>query len=142
MAVHLPSAFVLDCSATIAWVLEDDASQWATQLLHHMMPARVVVPSLWRTEVANALRSAIRMGRITRSKAQSGLEMIDSFDIQLAATELSHKSTSDILSFTLLHDLSAYDSGYLYLAMQFELPLATLDKNLRRAAASAKIELL
>jgi predicted nucleic acid-binding protein len=40
------------------------------------------------------------------------------------------------------HGLTAYDAGYLELAMRNRLPLATLDEGLRRAAKKAGVVLL
>lgn len=38
--------------------------------------------------------------------------------------------------------LTAYDAGYLEIALRLRLPLVTLDRHLARAAALAKITLL
>ncbi|MBN1273661.1 MAG: type II toxin-antitoxin system VapC family toxin [Candidatus Aminicenantes bacterium] len=40
------------------------------------------------------------------------------------------------------HRLSSYDASYLDLAMRKGLPLATLDKNLHKAAKSVNVPLL
>jgi predicted nucleic acid-binding protein len=40
------------------------------------------------------------------------------------------------------HHLSSYDAAYLELAMRLGLPLATLDKNLRKAAQAEGIAVL
>ncbi len=40
-----------------------------------------------------------------------------------------------------IYKLSSYDAAYLELAMREGIPLATLDKNLRKAATKANVEL-
>jgi predicted nucleic acid-binding protein len=127
---------------TLAWLLVAEETDATRSTLETMEVAQALVPPLWRTEVANALRSAIRQGRISHEQTLAGLSMLDRFDIQIADVELGQNPPLDILHFALKHDVSAYDAGYLYMAINMRLPLATLDKNLRRAAASAKIELL
>jgi predicted nucleic acid-binding protein len=88
------------------------------------------------------MRSAFRSGRCIEAVAKEKLSNLLIFDIQVATDELGQLSPVEILQFAHHYDLSAYDAGYLYIAKQMRLPLATLDKNLRRAAASAKIKLL
>jgi predicted nucleic acid-binding protein len=134
--------FVLDCSVAMTWFLPDEATSSTRTLFDNMSGAKVWVPSLWRTEMANAMRSASRSGRISLQNALTSLEMLEQLNIQVADDELGQKSAQDILKFAHSHDISSYDAGYLYVAMQMQLPLATLDKNLRRAAKAAKIALL
>ena len=53
----------------------------------------------------------------------------------------SHAFTT-ILSIAETQKLTAYDAAYLELAMRLQIPLATLDKNLCRAALAAGVKLL
>jgi predicted nucleic acid-binding protein len=134
--------YVLDCSVAVAWMLADESSEYTNQLLEHMPDSRVWVPSLWRTEVANAMRVAYRQKRVSLDVVLKNLEQLNVFNIQVAPEDLGQEVPTRILQFSLKHDLSSYDASYLYIAERMSLPLATLDKNLRRAALSAKIKLL
>ncbi len=50
------SLFVLDCSATMAWFFEDEATQYTQALLDELANDEIaVVPSLWLLEVTNIL---------------------------------------------------------------------------------------
>lgn len=49
----------------------------------------------------------------------------------------AHHALADTLDLARSHDLSAYDAAYLELALRAQLPLATLDKNLRAACHAA-----
>lgn len=134
--------YVLDCSVAVAWMLADESSEYTNQLLDNMPASSVWVPNLWRTEVANAMRVAYRQKRVSLEVLLKNLEQLNLFNIQVAEHDLGQNSPSHILQFSLKHDLSSYDASYLYIAQRMNLPLATLDKNLRRAAVSAKIQLL
>lgn len=134
--------FVLDCSTTIAWILEDESSQSANTAFDALAIGRAWVPPLWRTETANAMRSAFRSGRCTEKQAVQKLSNLTIFDIHTSPYDLGKMESNQILQFAHQHDVTAYDAGYLYIAMQMQLPLATLDKNLRRAAKAAKVSLL
>jgi predicted nucleic acid-binding protein len=136
------NAFVLDCSTTIAWMLDDEKSEAANLAFDTLATAKAWVPSLWRTETANAMRSAFRSGRCSQDEALQKLSDLSYFEVEVAQDELALLPADKILQFAHHHDVSAYDAAYLYIALQMRLPLATIDKNLRRAAASAKIELL
>jgi predicted nucleic acid-binding protein len=136
------SEFVLDCSVAVAWMLPDESNEQTNQLLTNMPNSVVWVPHLWRTEIANAMRAAYRQKRVSLEVALKNLEQLNVFNIQIAPEDLGQDAPAHILQFSLKHDLSSYDASYLYIASRMNLPLATLDKNLRRAATSAKIELL
>ena len=41
------NAFVLDCSATMTWCFEDEASGDSDRLLHTLIDAEAVVPAIW-----------------------------------------------------------------------------------------------
>jgi len=59
--------------------------------------------------------------------------------------EAAQQAPFDILELPVLarsHNLTNYDAAYLALAIQFHLPLATTDSNLRIAAASAGVNLV
>lgn len=52
------------------------------------------------------------------------------------------RAFDEILQLARLHTLTTYDALYLDLAMRTELPLATLDEPLRKAAKKAGVTLL
>ena len=61
--------FVLDASVAIACVIPDEASKRATAVLGRLTKTHAVVPRLWSYEVASALQSATRRGRVTEADA-------------------------------------------------------------------------
>jgi len=49
------TAFVLDCSVTMAWVFPDEASEATDRLRESMIRGGAFVPALWPVEVGNVL---------------------------------------------------------------------------------------
>jgi predicted nucleic acid-binding protein len=135
------SDLVLDASLTLQWFLEDEAGrEYGLRVLASLSTKRAAVPILWFYEVGNGLLMANRRKRITP-------EQIDGFLSRLKALPIdaAQQVPSDILELPALaqkHGLTNYDSAYLALAMRLNLPLATTDAELRRAATAAGVEVL
>ena len=132
-------AFVLDCSVTMAWVFPDEATDATDWLRDSLVEGRAFVPSLWPVEVGNVLLTATRRGRIRADEwpeIRAGLEALP--------IEIDPVTTSRVWGVSLelaqTHQLSVYDAMYLELAMRLQLPLATLDRALRKAAQAVGIE--
>ncbi|MGB2621235.1 MAG: type II toxin-antitoxin system VapC family toxin [Candidatus Acidiferrum sp.] len=134
--------FVVDASATLVWCFRDEPVDWIETLFRSLISGReAIVPRHWAFEVANSFVIAMRRGRATR------LELERAFHA-LRALPIYTDMTGDATVFTAMvnlaekHRLSVYDAAYMELAMRSRLPLATLDDDLRAAAASAGIAVL
>ncbi len=80
---------------------------------------------------------ALRRKRITLDKIDGFLTRLKALPIDAAG-----QVPSEILELPTLaqkHGLTNYDAAYLALAMRLNLPLATTDADLRRAAAAAGV---
>ena len=55
---------VLDSSVTLSWFFEDERTAATASVLDQVIEHGAVVPAIWRLEVANALQSGLRRGRI------------------------------------------------------------------------------
>lgn len=134
-------SFIVDASLTMTWCFEDEATPATNELLDAAARSGAVAPPLWRIEVANAFQSAIRRKRIDAAYRDASLAdlgrlpiMIDSdADAQIWTTTLR---LSDRYSLTI------YDACYLELAQRRNLPLATLDQELRVAGGALGLSLL
>ncbi len=132
------SDLVLDASLTLQWFLEDEADRdYGLSVLASLSSKRAAVPILWFYEVGNGLLMAHRRKRIT-------FDQIDGFLTRLKALPIdaAEQVPSEILDFLALaqkHGLTNYDAAYLALAMRLNLPLATSDADLRKAAAAAGV---
>lgn len=125
---------VLDCSITMAWLFEDESTELSEQLLSQLGDECIaLVPALWFWEVSNVLLVAQRRKRVTRAQAVGFLEMLKALPIKIdpKAANQSHEATFELASEL---QLSSYDAAYLELALRRQLPIATLDKQLIRAA--------
>jgi len=132
------SDLVLDASLALQWFLEDEADRkYSLAVLASLSEKRALVPLLWFYEVGNGLLMAYRRKRIT-------FDQIDGFLARLKALpiEAAQQTPSEILELPALaqaHGLTNYDAAYVALAMKFNLPLATTDKNLRQTAVSVGV---
>ena len=136
------STFVLDCSVTMAWLFQDEASPNTDQLLKELRnDSNALVPNLWRLELGNTLTQAERHGRITAAQLTTTLELVRNLPITTDA-ETDSRAFREILNLARTTSLTTYDASYLELAMRHGVPLATLDKALIRAARGVAVNTL
>jgi predicted nucleic acid-binding protein len=131
-------AFVLDASITACWAFQDEDHPDADLAFLRMRTEEAVVPGLWWFEVRNILVVNERRGRITEPDTSA-------FLLQLARLRVRVDRLPDenaVLRLARTHRLSVYDAAYLELAQRDGLPLATLDADLRRAAAGERVALV
>jgi predicted nucleic acid-binding protein len=135
------SRLVLDASVTLAWAFEDQTTRYSEGVLERLAAGEAVVPAVWPLEVANALVSAERRGKLTRAKTTGFLLAFQGLAIVIDADGPSRAFT-EVLSLAREHRLSAYDASYLDLALRAGVPLATLDQDLRKAAEALGVNIL
>lgn len=133
--------WVLDASVAISWCFEDERTPHTEGLLDRLRDSPAAVPQIWRLEVANALISAVRHGRITRPQRTQFFEMLDSHFVQTDG-QTGDFAFGAILALADQYGLTSYDASYLELALRTGLPLATLDTQLQAAAGNAGVTLL
>jgi predicted nucleic acid-binding protein len=134
---------VLDNSVAMRWVLppqaEADANK-AREILAALKNERAIVPALFFLEAANALTRAEKRGLITATVSLSFTELIKGLPV-----ETDERAAIDLLDLVIpvarRYALSAYDAAYLELAIRLDLPLATLDEDLKKAAKKANATL-
>ena len=134
------NSFVLDCSLAMAWCFEDETSDYSEQVLGSLIDSRAVVPALWSVEMANALLVAERRKRLSHIKSMAFREYLSGFIIDVD-DYLFKKPIEIILDLAKETGLTAYDATYLELAIRKNLPVATLDKELKQASRKIGIEI-
>jgi predicted nucleic acid-binding protein len=132
---------VVDASMFVAWLLNEPAQRPEDAVWDLVASDTILVPSHWPNEVANALRRAVRMRRLRVKELQPIAAGIGALDISLAEPTAVHE-ISALATAALEHDVSAYDMAYLQLAREHRVPLATLDRGMRRAAGALNVRLL
>lgn len=129
-------SFVLDNSVTMRWLMETNKKedqQYAEKVLESIAQNNVLVPNLWHLEVTNVLLNALRREQILPSQCTIFLTHLEQLPIitdQLTA----NRAFSRTFDYAQLYKLSSYDAAYLELAIREGLPLASLDKDLLKAA--------
>ncbi len=124
---------VLDASATLSWLLDDERDAIAIATLHAIRKFEAIVPSLWRWEIQNALLVAERRGRITVELVNALLADLDRLPIGIANAPSLALGAGE-LTFARRYDVSAYDAAYLELSFRTGSPLITRDRRLSAAA--------
>ena len=132
--------FVVDNSVVMSWCFKDEDNPYADLVLGRIEEATAYVPSVWPLEVVNVLLAAERKKLISETDSIRFLRLLSQLPI-LVQHESPERAMKDILNLARAHDLSSYDASYLDLAMKKGLPLATLDKKMRKAAKSMNVEL-
>jgi predicted nucleic acid-binding protein len=131
----------LDSSITVAWYFADERTAAVDAVLSQVTESGAVVPSLWRLEVANALQMAVKRNRIDPVYRDTSLDALRALEIAVDPETDDH-AWSGTLRLAERFQLTLYDAAYLELAQRLNLPLATLDQDLRKAGAALGIALL
>jgi predicted nucleic acid-binding protein len=136
------SAFVLDTSIALKWFLEDENDRaYSLSILQSLSEEHgPIVPWLWYYEIASALLIQVRRSRLDFEAVKAFLNLIGEM-----AIDIDPPNKLNILQLPYLareHGLTSYDAAFLELAMRLELPLATSDQALVRAASAANVQLL
>ena len=134
-------AFVLDCSVAMAWLFNDEATPKTADLLNRLATETALVPAWWFVEITNVLALAERKRRITPAQSGAFIADIGKLEIELDE-EAPGRAFTHLLSLCRTHRLTSYDAMYLDLAVRRQLPLATLDDDLRKAARNLGVRLL
>lgn len=135
------SAFVLDCSAAIAFLFEDEASPAADALLDRLQEDKAAVPALWRLELGNVLAGAERAGRISEPQLTAYLEIVRELPI-VTDTATDERALREVLALARKEGLTTYDAAYLELSLRLNVPLATKDVPLVSAAQRLGVDII
>lgn len=134
-------SLVLDSSATLAWNYDEETTDAIRAIFEQVAGSGAIVPALWHLEVANSLTVAIRRGRIDSELRRAALTDLGMLDITVDQYT-NGRAWNETLHLADRFRLTLYDAAYLELAQRRTLPLATLDKLLRDAAAAIGIQTL
>ena len=130
MSTQVGGGCVVDASTALKWVLDEEGSADAAQLLDGR---RLLAPALLRTEAANALWSASRRGRLTAEEAADALDLILRAPLRVVSEDASLYPRALQLAHLLDHPV--YDCVYLALALQRSMPVVTADRRFVQAAS-------
>jgi len=134
--------FVLDSSLALSWCFDDEATDSVQEILETFGEgARAFVPPLWAWEINNTLTMAQRTKRLTPAERIEKSSLLQALPIEV--DEIAHKQCWTATS-TVAHEqkLSVYDAAYLEMAIRLNVPLGSLDSDLRAAAKKVGVKLL
>ena len=137
------TAFVLDNSVAMRWLLASpkiSEQRYAESVLKSLAKAEAVVPNLWHLEAANVLLGATIRNDIEPSELERFTVQLENLPISVDPLT-ANQVFGHTISLARAYRLSSYDAAYLELALREGLPLATLDKDLLKAARRSNMEI-
>jgi len=131
MMVENKNKVLIDASAMLSFLFKDESApqeikEAFAKFTNYQL--ELVAPTLLKSEVGNALRSAVLQKRLTDTVAK---KIFNKF-LQIPITYIKTLDLKQILTLAIKTKLSFYDATYLHTAHSFELELLTLDKKLKK----------
>ncbi len=124
------------------WCFESATHPFADSVLNRLATGdTAIVPVLWFYEASAVLSRAQNTGTLAASKAAEFITELKSLNIAADDAGVERVFT-DVHRLALSYRLTSYDAAYLELAIRLNLPLATLDDELVRAARAAGVATL
>lgn len=131
-------SLVIDASVALSWCLADEDDPLAEFAVRLTLEHFAIVPRIWWYEILNGLAVNRRRGRLDAADASATLADLKGMRILVD----DDHSDGVILDLARKHGLSAYDAAYVETALRRSLPLASLDRRLRRAGEAAGATIL
>ena len=118
----------------LRWVLAEGERAEEGAALDYISTNGGQVPGNFQSEVAHGLLQAERHNRISARDVTVSLSEIAALPLAVQLPDVHV-----VIATAREYGLSGYDGAYLALALQSNLPLATVDERLRKAARSAGV---
>ncbi|MGX6960281.1 MAG: type II toxin-antitoxin system VapC family toxin [Rickettsia endosymbiont of Pentastiridius leporinus] len=126
----------MDSSVTLTWFLPDEESE--LRILDKTIKEGAIVPTVWGLEIGNVLLCAERAKRLTANQRHQVIYTLKGMHIKIDHLPFEY-TLFDIMDLAIQYNLTFYDASYLEVALRHNLPIATLDKALRKASKEAGI---
>lgn len=124
------------------WCFEDD-SPYAFKVFADINAGQIAhVPFLWLYEVISVTAEAQRGGFLTSKQAFEFFEDLRCLGIEIDNSAEREHILVNAHRLPVEYRLTGYDAAYLELALRKNLSLASLDKDLNKAALPAGVELI
>lgn len=134
-------SLVVDSSVALSWCFEDERTTTTKALLERVGETGAVVPQHWPAKVLNGLMMAERRQRIDATHRQRMAGFLRDLPVTLDP-ETTIQVWGATQHLAARFRLTVYDAIYLELARRRHLPLASLDRELCRAAAALGLPVL
>ena len=136
----MPS-LVLDNSVAMRWCFKDGSDSdlmYAEKVLDRLTDTLFLVPNLWHLEAANVVARAHKRQWLSSTQMHQFLDLVLQLPL-MVDLQTAKKAMAETFTLANAHNLSVYDAAYLELALRHHVPLATLDLDLRKAAAKVNV---
>jgi predicted nucleic acid-binding protein len=134
--------FVADASVAVSWSVASQSSASTDRLLDDVAAGGVIaVPPLWPYEVANTLVLLLRRRRIRKDDYAAAGSLLGKLSVSIDE-ENPRRAWVHLAGLASEYRLTVYDAAYLELAIRKQLPLASRDTDLNRAAARCGVRTL
>lgn len=130
---------VIDASMALAWIFtreKPEEAVCADLALQATAEMATIVPSLWHTEVANALLVGERRKIITEAQSIDFLARLARLPVTVDNWP-TFSRRDQVMALARQYELTAYDATYLELALREGATLATFDNRLATAMRRA-----
>jgi predicted nucleic acid-binding protein len=128
---------VIDASMLVAWFLDEKSDPRVEAAFDTVTHVGTLAPSLFYYEIRNALLMSERRNRITEAMSAAFLRDLGLLPIRLEPAG----DDASLMTLARKHKLTIYDAACLELAKREGLPLATLDRDLEKAAIAEGVTL-
>jgi len=125
---------VSDASAFLAVVLDETSRDW---VVGRTSDCSIVSPEVLPYEIANALITVKRKGRLTEREVVRAFDISRRIPVRLVPVRIG-----DALRIALKHGIHAYDAFYLQCCIETKLPLISLDNRMCDVAGSLSIKVV
>lgn len=135
------TAFVLDNSVAMRWLLASEKAvdqRYAERVLNSLVESEALVPNLWHLEAANVLLGAVKRKTLVVADVERFTTQLENLPVSVDPSTAT-QAFGHTMTLARAYGLSSYDAAYLELAVRRGLPLATLDKELHKAAKRASV---
>lgn len=132
---------VLDASIVVAAFSPDEGDARAIDVLAPLLGGGSHAPDLWAIEIANVLMMKTRRNLLNAAQADAVWRSVRGIPLELHRASIDEVEES-VRPLARRHGLSGYDACYLNLARKLGVPLGTLDRKLRIAAAAEGLSVL
>ena len=130
----------MDTSVALTWGIPDEHDEQAAASLEFVGRHGGLAPALWPFEVANAILSAAKAGRLLATTTARFYELVIHGPIRIEPVQTEHVLVA-VAALARETGLTVYDASYLDVAMRHDLKLATHDRALRAAAVKVNVPL-
>ena len=135
--------FVLDNSVAMRWLLASnkiDDQIYAEDVLKSLSNKDALVPNLWHLEATNVLLGAEKRDETSVGEIEGFISQLENLPIHVDHLTV-HQAFNRTLALARAYKLSSYDAAYLELAIREGIPIATLDKDIIKAANKSGVRI-